>query len=491
MRKPVNTKSEIPPPRIGEMLLQEGLISQVQLEEALKMQRDQGGKVVENLIALHHLDTRTFLNFLSRQPGTASINILNYTIPEEIIQLVPAEFALKHEILPIDKLGRDLTVGMACPLDKATVSKLEEMTKLRVRPLLVSFNDIRVALERYYKPRERQTFEMSAQMFRYDDPKRPVDAKVETAGGTSFKLVTPPGEKVPEAPEIKAAPEIGLAESGLRFEGVVHVVRQIHSLPALPETVASVRNAMESPETTTGDVAKIILRDPGLAAKVLSIANSAAYGFSHHVDSVELAVTLLGLRETYNVVLSSAVIDYFNKSGHFDYKFFWRRSMFCATAAKIIARFCGRKSLNGIFTAGLLHDIGRVVYAEVLPDRYMEIDQSLPDDVLIAKEQEIFGVAHPEVGYILADSWDLPTEITEPIRFHHAHEEAQKFKDLVAMVALAALMTDAYGKVTRENVREFASECKELLGILELSEKQFIAILGETATAVKRDIEGK
>lgn len=488
----MSTQSSTERPRIGEMLVEEGLITQAQLDEALKMQRDKGGKVVENLIALHHIDTRSFLNFLSRQPGTASINLLNYAIPDEIIQLVPAEFALKHELLPIDKLGRDLTVGMACPLDKATIGKLEEMTKLRVRPLLVSFNDIRVALDRYYKPREKTTFSMHPQMFRYDDPKRPKDAPIAAPlGGTGMAPGAAPSHEAPAAaaPSSKTEPAIALAESGLRFEGVVHVVRQIHSLPALPETVAHVRAAMENPETTTNDVAKIVLRDPGLAAKVLSMANSAAYGFSHHVDSVDLAVTLLGLRETYNVVLSSAVIDYFNNSNHFDYKAFWRRSMFCATGAKIIARFCERKSLNGIFTAGLLHDIGRAALAEVASERYAEIDQRWSDDEIIVREQELFGVAHPEVGYILADAWDLPSEITEPIRFHHDPNSAQKSQDLVAIVALAALMTDAYGKISRENVRAFAAECKELLGKLNLTEKQFIAILGETAAAIKREVD--
>lgn len=451
-------------PRIGELLVEEGVVSEAQIAEALGMQQKGGGKIIENLIALGYLDPKTFANFLSRQPGMASINLLNYSIPQEIIKLVPAEFALRHEILPLDKLGRDLTVGMACPLDKATLEKLQEITGLRVKPFLVSMGDIRVALKRYYRPVSEH------------------DVAV---------LQERPSVTRPSATEeVVRIAAVRKAESGLHFEGIVGVVRKIHSLPALPETVMRVRETMNDPNSTAGDVAIILQRDPAVAAKVISLANSAAYGFPHRVDNVEMATRLLGLREIYSVVLSSAVIDYFQKSKTFDYKAFWRRSMIAATAARIVGGIYGKRTASGLFAAGLLHDIGRVVLAEVGGDRYAKIDQTQADALVIAEELEVMGIAHPEAGFILTDNWDLPPELTEAVRFHHDIAQAKHAPDVVAVVGLAALMTDAYGRINRDNVMDFARQAKQALDVLQLTEKQFIGALAETAAAIKTEFEG-
>lgn len=478
--------------------MQEGVITKEQIEEALGLQEKGGGRIIENLIALGYLDPRTFANFLSRQPGMASINLLNYSIPQEIIKLVPAEFALRHEILPLDKLGRDLTVGMACPLDKATLDKLQEITGLRVKPFLVSMNDIRVALKSYYQPeRATQEFDLREVQAIYRSAPTSHSGIPAAAPSTS---TAPPQAPVPSPPEAPVPPlsakeavtreAISKAESGLHFEGIVHLVRKIHTLPALPETVTSVREAMNDPHSAAGDVANLLARDPALVAKVISLANSAAYGFPHRVDNIEMATRLLGLREIYSVVLSSAVIDYFAKAKFFDYKAFWRRSMIAATAARIVGKIYGKRTASGLFAAGLLHDIGRVVLAEIAGERYSKILQTQSDAEVIAQETELLGIAHPEAGFILTDGWDLPPELTEAVRFHHDIAQAKSAPDVVAVVGLAALMTDAYGRINRDNVMDFARQAKAALDVLSLTEKQFIGALAETAAAIKAELDG-
>ena len=134
--------------RIGELLVDSGLIQKEQLQEGLALQAAKGGKIVETLISLGYLNAEAFVSFLARQPGVASIDLSKYEIPRELIGLIPREMAVKHEIFPIDRLGRLLTVGMVCPLDSATVKDIEERTGLRVKPLLCAPNDIRAAIER-------------------------------------------------------------------------------------------------------------------------------------------------------------------------------------------------------------------------------------------------------------------------------------------------------------------------------------------------------
>jgi len=175
------------------------------------------------------------------------------------------------------------------------------------------------------------------------------------------------------------------------------------------------------------------------------------YGFTHQVHDIALAVSLLGLRETYSIVLSVSVADFVKKLKNVDYRSFWLDSMCCAAAARIVAKASGRRNLAGIFTAGLLHDIGRAVLWEVVPLASTEIDSELEGAALVAAEQEAIGLTHGEAGYELASHWGLPAELAEPVRFHHTPLEATEVKDHVAVVAVADRLIRARGTQLEEN----------------------------------------
>lgn len=137
--------------RIGELLIEAGVISPRQLQDALARQERQGGKTVDTLIELGYMNEREFIRFLSAQPGTPSISLKNYAISDDVIALVPKEFAVKHEVFPIDKMGKLLTVGMVCPLDRQAIEELETLTGLRVKPILCTQQEVRQAILRYYE----------------------------------------------------------------------------------------------------------------------------------------------------------------------------------------------------------------------------------------------------------------------------------------------------------------------------------------------------
>ena len=388
---------------IGEMLVEAGLVTPEHVEEALAKQRAEGGKTIELLIALGRLDADDFVRFLARQGGVPSIDLANYEIPDHIIKVVDRDFVVRNEAIPIDKLGKLLTVAMVCPLDSKTIEDLQEMTQCKVKPLLCSPDAIRKAIQRYYPP--------------------PPTAPAEAARERELNVQ-------------------GL-EGALSLRNVTRLVREIESLPALPDTVRRVRETAADPAVSIRDVGKIISTDPAVAAKILSVANSAAYGFSHRVDSVSHAVSLLGLRETYSLVLSMAVADILNEAPGFDYKRFWNRSVSCAAAARMLAEEHGSKNTGGLFSAGLLHNIGRLVLAHVAPGSYAAIPDHLHGHALIDAEQKAFGIAHPEAGYELAMHWELPEHLAEPIRFHHIPEQATKHAAAVARIAIAVLMVYA------------------------------------------------
>lgn len=143
--RPTGTKK-----RIGELLVESGVIDRFQLKQALDAQTQKGGKLIDNLIYLGHLDSDKYIKFMAKQPGIPSISLKNCQIVQEVLALVSEKFAIEHEVFPIDKMGRLLTVGMVCPLDSKTINELESLTKLKVKPMLCTAAEIHHAVRRYY-----------------------------------------------------------------------------------------------------------------------------------------------------------------------------------------------------------------------------------------------------------------------------------------------------------------------------------------------------
>jgi len=385
--------------KIGELLIEAEIITPEQLQEALAVQKKEGGKVVELLISLGHLDSGKVAQFLAAQPGVPSIDLTNYRVTPDVVKLVDREFATRNELFPIDRMGKLLTVGMAFPLDSVTIKKLEEKTGLRVKALLCNTADIRKAIEHYY---------------------------VSCPGNSDSAQM--------QAEQITA---------GARVESIATLIRQIDALPTLPQTVLQVREAAASLETGAKEIATIVSRDPAIAATLLKLANSAAYGVRHRVDNLWLATSFLGVKETVLAVTSAAIISLTEGSKGFDHETFWRRSTLCAGISKKIGEACGLKKVPGLFTAGLLCEIGRFALCQAAPERYAKISEGLSDAELSQAEERAFGISHSEAGYLLADHWGLPPELAEPIRYHLAPDQAQACPELTAVVALAARCVDA------------------------------------------------
>ena len=430
--------------RIGERLVWAQLVTEEQVKEALEVQKKQGGKLVGILINLGHLDEDTFLQFLAQHSGVASINIGNYEIREEIVSLVPSEFAREHELLPIDKLGNLLTVAMVCPLDRATLEELTGTTGLKIKPVLCSAADVRESIDRYH-------------------------AKPE-AGGESQP------ETVPEAPASV------VPKGAFKLTGVTEIVKRIHDLPTLPAILERIRETTANPLSSAGDVARVISSDPAIASKLLQVANSAAYGFSRKVSDIKDAIAWLGLRETYQIALSIRVIDMFAENKRFDYELFRKHSSQCAAAGNVLAKRCGAHGKTGIFAAGLLHDLGKLVLAEVMAKRYARIVARAEEegcDIVVVEEEEV-GVSHAETGFLLADHWRFPLEIAEAIRFHHKPELPHKQPVFTAIIALADKISN--GLAAGEDAAELIPKYPQLLSALQLSPQDAVEAIEEYAS---------
>ncbi|MCL4695319.1 MAG: HDOD domain-containing protein, partial [Candidatus Hydrogenedentes bacterium] len=413
-------------------------INEEQLSAAVERQKREGGRIVQNLIALESIDADTFTRFLSRQRGLPRVEIARYGVPHDILSLIPRDFAVQHEVFPLDLIGGNLTVGMVCPLDTATIAQLNAACGFKISPVLCSAEDLRASIERYYAA--------------------PEESKQDRAHEAEV-----PAEAI---------------SVSLKLAGIQSLIQQLTALPSLPITIHKLREAIDDPQTSAKEIGGIIATDPPLAAKLLSIANSPAYGFPHQITSVPLAVSLLGLNETYSVALSAAVVDLFKGSPAIDFKSFWVRSMLCGTLCKIIARVSGLGATPGIFTAGILLDIGRLAFAEVAPQRYASVDPNLRGADLVAAEERVFGIAHPEAGYLLASAWGLPDELGETIRFHHTPEYAQLNRSIASLAAIGNMMAFLTPE-ERKDPGCLSNTCARPLAELHLNEDATVELFDE------------
>ncbi len=234
------------------------------------------------------------------------------------------------------------------------------------------------------------------------------------------------------------------------------------------------------------EIAAIVSEDPAISGKLLKLANSAAYAFRSDITNVKTATTLLGLRETCSIVMSSAIIDITEKSKAFDHERFWTESMFCAHAAKQIAVACGERKPSTVFTAALLSDIGRFALAEAAPERYAKLNRALAGVALKDAEEELLGIGHPEAGYVLATHWNLPDQITEVIRFHEDPERATECRNFTAIVNIAARMGELQSSGQEIGEEQFES-FSESLDILGLSSQEAARLYDDIIKAATED----
>lgn len=419
--------------RIGQMLVESGLITENQLKDALAVQSETGDRLINILIAQGSLDSKRFVEFLAQPGRSQAIELGNFDIPPDVIELVPRNFALMNKVVPVERAGDQLTVASSRPLDPSVIEALEEHTGLRIKPLICSADDVGRSLDRHYA----------------DDA---------------------------------ANSHIGNLEGSLKLTVAVSMLRHIDSLPALPGTVHRVREIIYDEDGSAAEVGEAISQDPAIAAKVLRVANSAAYGFSHKVDNVPLGVSLLGIVETYSIVISSAVINVFDRSRTFDYMAFWLESQMCARVAKALSRLVEHKNHAGVFSAGLLHDLGRVALLQIAPRHYERVSPKLKGLDLVKAEEQLLGLTHTEAGYQLALHWDLPDELAECIRFHHAPEhaceEARPMASLINIADVVARVQPEPGEAPDYDL----TECEASLRYLDLSETEVL----EVAASVPR-----
>jgi putative nucleotidyltransferase with HDIG domain len=219
------------------------------------------------------------------------------------------------------------------------------------------------------------------------------------------------------------------------------LVTQIEDLVTLPESALRIARIVDDPNSSSADIGREIGIDIALTARLLRVANSAAFGQPGKIADINRAITVLGIKQVRDLTVGLAAIRTFDgiPNDLVTMETFWRHCLLCAVAAGQIASRRRGSGSSSPFVAGLLHDVGQLILFNRVPElERVAILMSIDDDRdLYLCEREAIGFDHQAVGLALAQKWGLPPELQECIAFHHEPQRAQAYPAEVATIHIA------------------------------------------------------
>jgi len=230
-----------------------------------------------------------------------------------------------------------------------------------------------------------------------------------------------------------------------RPETLSALLEQVDELQPLPASVLRVIELAGDRRSTLDQLSFAI--DPALASRLLRIANSAHYGHRGEIGSIREAVLLLGFGAVRTAAVASAVITGAGGLGSFDSRRFWTHCVTVAEVARLIST-THRRHQEHAFTAGVLHGLGRMAFAQLDSDRLIEARTLAEEDRidLEAAELKLFGVGEAELGGALAARWEFPEPLVDSIALHAIEPRQQEDPiGLAADVERACAFTAACG----------------------------------------------
>ncbi len=272
-------------------------------------------------------------------------------------------------------------------------------------------------------------------------------------------------------------------------------VNRIGDLPSVPTVAAAVIALVEDPNASGDDLRAVIERDPALAARILKVANSSMFGFSRRIETLRHAIALLGFRTVKNLVLGASMKETFKRFGLTE-RLLWEHA---TRTGAVAARLTDHPGIDiereEAFTAGLLHDLGKIALDNAAPDDYSKVVARAYNDGVsfVEAEREIFGFDHTELGALVAEKWKLPPRLETVIRLHHSPEalDGLSLEDrrLTALATVSTALCTRLGVGRRAPVESLDPRALPAWAALGLGDDDLETVL-EMATGVVKESEG-
>jgi HD-like signal output (HDOD) protein len=212
---------------------------------------------------------------------------------------------------------------------------------------------------------------------------------------------------------------------------VTQLLTKVRTVYSLPQTFHRLQEVVQNPDSSMSDIGEVLMSDQALSARILQLANCSFYGFPSRIETVSHAVTMIGAEQMVALVQGTCVASIFKSVPReiVDMESFWRHSIACGIAARLIAARRREPNTERFFLLGLLHDIGRLVIFQHLPEEAGRIITLARRDhrLLHEAERATLGFDHCEVGYELLKTWKLPARLCEPIKMHHNYRDTSVY----------------------------------------------------------------
>lgn len=226
-------------------------------------------------------------------------------------------------------------------------------------------------------------------------------------------------------------------------------ISRVSTLIPFPKTSLELLTGSYDKNTAMQKIIAIAENDPALTAKILSIANSPFYGFRWNVGSIPQALLTLGIDEVTGLILAyqlkQEIFSWDTKQKKFLQRL-WKHSVVTAILARLLKQYLQLHSDGEEFTAGLLHDIGKLVLAQYFPEKLDDMQKKMEKDKKtdLEAEMEVFEMTHTEVGEILGTKWSFPEVLVETMKNHHSLELISNNKILPSVVRLSDIFAEEW-----------------------------------------------
>lgn len=263
-------------------------------------------------------------------------------------------------------------------------------------------------------------------------------------------------------------------------------------LPSAPTVIGQLTALMVKEDVSSHKIARIVETDQALTARTLKLVNSPFYGFARQITSVKEAITMLGIGTMQQLLLATSVVSSLGAAGSaLSMDDFWMHSFGVGVMAKHLLRTECFDTRNEAFICGVLHDIGRLLFAKMDPERYARFFDSCSSFADLDNETRWFGVDHQKLGYMLAQKWNFPAKIATAIAYHHTPDESPESPPLIAAIHIANVTCHALnlGHSGSEYVAHFSPSAWQLLnldkGCYEQVLRRSLDEIGETEAMIR------
>lgn len=248
-------------------------------------------------------------------------------------------------------------------------------------------------------------------------------------------------------------------------------VKKIRNLPTLPSILAKLISTLDDPRSTAKDLEYILRNDQSMTTKLLSVANSAYYAFRHSIATVRRAAVAIGFAEVRNICMGLSLMSFLHPASFRNRKAaesLWLHSLMTAEGSKLVADLSGKQDQDVAFTAGLLHDMGKVVLAAFFAEDVERLVRLMDEKGLDFGQAEMeLEMDHQSVGRALAKNWRLPPLFSEVMGRHHHPSKYHPFSEICSTVHIANYLTHdlGFGDSYNTDPHEVEPNALETLGL--------------------------